>query len=118
MTKAELVGKIANESGITKAQAEKAVDGFVSAVSTALADGDKITLSWFRHLQRRIQVSARRPQPPDRRKDQNSCFKSCQVQSRQNPQRKSQVDIRVRSFHMKFGRDCQYDESTGVPFLV
>jgi len=33
MTKAELVAKIASEGGLTKAQAEKAVDGFVSAVS-------------------------------------------------------------------------------------
>jgi DNA-binding protein HU-beta len=47
MTKAELVGKIAGEGGITKAQAEKAVDGFVSAVSGALAGGDKITLVGF-----------------------------------------------------------------------
>lgn len=47
MTKAELVGKIASESGITKSQAEKAVDGFVSAVSGALAGGDKITLVGF-----------------------------------------------------------------------
>ena len=47
MTKAELVAKIANEGGITKSQAEKAVDGFVSAVSEALATGDKITLVGF-----------------------------------------------------------------------
>ena len=47
MTKADLVSKIAEESGITKAQAEKAVDGFVSAVSGALATGDKITLVGF-----------------------------------------------------------------------
>jgi DNA-binding protein HU-beta len=47
MTKAEVVAKIANENGITKAQAEKAVDGFVSAVSDALAAGDKITLVGF-----------------------------------------------------------------------
>ncbi len=47
MTKAELVGKIANESGITKAQAEKAVDGFVSSVSGALSDGDNVTLVGF-----------------------------------------------------------------------
>jgi DNA-binding protein HU-beta len=47
MTKADLVSKIAGESGITKAQAEKAVDGFVSAVSGALAAGDKITLVGF-----------------------------------------------------------------------
>jgi len=47
MTKAELVAKIASEAGITKSQAEKAVDGFFSAVSDALAAGDKITLVGF-----------------------------------------------------------------------
>ncbi len=47
MTKDELAGKIANESGITKAQAEKAVDGFVSAVSGALESGDSVTLVGF-----------------------------------------------------------------------
>ncbi len=47
MTKAELVTEIASEGGITKAPAEKAVDGFVSAVSDALAAGDKITLVGF-----------------------------------------------------------------------
>ena len=47
MTKAELVEKVASEAGITKSQAEKAVDGFVASVSSALADGDKITLVGF-----------------------------------------------------------------------
>ncbi|MGA3116247.1 MAG: HU family DNA-binding protein [Syntrophobacteraceae bacterium] len=47
MTKPELVAKIAEESEITKSRAEKAVDGFVSAVSGALASGDKITLVGF-----------------------------------------------------------------------
>jgi DNA-binding protein HU-beta len=47
ITKAELVAKIAGEAGISKAQAEKAVDGFVSAVSGAPATGDKITLVGF-----------------------------------------------------------------------
>ena len=47
MTKAELVGKISSDGGITKSQADKAVDGFVSAVSDALATGDKITLVGF-----------------------------------------------------------------------
>ena len=47
MTKAELVGEIASEGGITKSQAGKAVDGFVSAVSGALSGGDKITLVGF-----------------------------------------------------------------------
>lgn len=47
MTKAELVAKIAGASGITKSQAEKAVAGFVSAVSTSLSGGDKVTLVGF-----------------------------------------------------------------------
>ena len=47
MTKTELVGKISSEGGITKSQAEKAVDGFVSAAADALAAGDKITLVGF-----------------------------------------------------------------------
>jgi DNA-binding protein HU-beta len=47
MTKAELVAKIASEGGITKSQADKAVDGFVSAISGALVSGDKITLVGF-----------------------------------------------------------------------
>jgi DNA-binding protein HU-beta len=47
MTKADLVAKVAGDSKITKAQAEKAVDGFVTAVSAALADGEKVTLVGF-----------------------------------------------------------------------
>jgi len=47
MTKAELVAKIASEAGIIKSQAEKALDGFVSAVSGALSAGEKTTLVGF-----------------------------------------------------------------------
>ena len=47
MTKTELISKIASSSGITTSQAEKAVDGFVSTVSQALASGGKITLVGF-----------------------------------------------------------------------
>jgi DNA-binding protein HU-beta len=47
MTKAELASRIATAAGITKSQAEKAVDGFVSAVSAALSGGDKLTLVGF-----------------------------------------------------------------------
>jgi len=42
-----LVAAIAKEAGIIKAQAEKAVAGFVSAVTGALSSGDKITLVGF-----------------------------------------------------------------------
>lgn len=47
MTKTELVSKIASEAGIIKSLAEKALGGFVSAVSGALAGGSKVTLVGF-----------------------------------------------------------------------
>ena len=47
MTKADLIVKIADGSGITKAAAEKALNSFVAAVSEAIANGDKITLVGF-----------------------------------------------------------------------
>lgn len=47
MTKADLVSRIAGDGGITKAQAEKAVDGFVGAISDALSQGEKVTLVGF-----------------------------------------------------------------------
>ena len=47
MTKAQLVAEIASKAGIAKSKAEKALDGFVSAVSATLAGGGKITLVGF-----------------------------------------------------------------------
>ncbi len=47
MTKAELVGKMADDAAVTKAVAEKALNSFIAAVSKALAKGDKITLVGF-----------------------------------------------------------------------
>ena len=41
MNKAELIDAIATESGLSKADAKKALDGFVNATSTALKAGDK-----------------------------------------------------------------------------
>jgi DNA-binding protein HU-beta len=47
MNKAELIDAIANESGLSKADAKKALDAFVSATTTALKGGDKISLVGF-----------------------------------------------------------------------
>jgi len=47
MTKAEFVAKMADDAGISKAIAEKALNGFMAAVSGALAKGEKITLVGF-----------------------------------------------------------------------
>lgn len=47
MTKADLISRMADEAGITKAAAEKALNSFVAAVADSLAKGDKVTLVGF-----------------------------------------------------------------------
>lgn len=47
MNKSELVSNIADSADITKAAAEKALNGFMDAVTTTLKNGDKLTLVGF-----------------------------------------------------------------------
>ena len=47
MNKAELIEKIAKDAGITKKQANEAIDSFTSAVVATLKKGDKVTLVGF-----------------------------------------------------------------------
>jgi len=47
MNKAELINKIAEDSGITKTQANVALDSFVEAVTKTLKGGGKVTLVGF-----------------------------------------------------------------------
>lgn len=47
MTKDELVNAVANQAGISKAQANTAVNALTDAVSSALSKGDSVTLTGF-----------------------------------------------------------------------
>ena len=47
MNKSELIDAIAESSGLTKADAGRALDGFISAVTGALSKGDSVTLVGF-----------------------------------------------------------------------
>ena len=47
MNKAELIEQVANEAGISKAQANAAMDAFTAAVGNALRSGDRVTLVGF-----------------------------------------------------------------------
>lgn len=47
MNKNELVAYIAENAGLTKADAEKAVDSFVDAIKTTLSKGDQVRLVGF-----------------------------------------------------------------------
>jgi DNA-binding protein HU-beta len=47
MNKSELIDAMASESGLTKADAKKALEGFVAATSEAMKAGDRISLVGF-----------------------------------------------------------------------
>lgn len=47
MNKAELIDAMASESGLSKADAKKALDGFINATTSALKSGDRISLIGF-----------------------------------------------------------------------
>lgn len=47
MNKAELIDAIASKSGLTKADAKKALDGFTAAISASLKKGDRVSLVGF-----------------------------------------------------------------------
>jgi DNA-binding protein HU-beta len=47
MNKAELIDAIAADAGLSKADAKKALDAFVSATTNALKGGDRLSLVGF-----------------------------------------------------------------------
>ena len=47
MNKAELIEAMASNAGLSKADAKKALDGFIDATSSALKKGDRISLIGF-----------------------------------------------------------------------
>lgn len=47
MTKNDLVAKIAKDSGITKAQAAKAINSMISGIEKSLKGGQKVTFVGF-----------------------------------------------------------------------
>lgn len=47
MNKAELIDAMAAEAGLSKADAKKALDGFINATSSALKSGDRVSLIGF-----------------------------------------------------------------------
>ena len=47
MNKGELINAIAEESGLNKADSKKALDAFISSVTKALKEGNKVALVGF-----------------------------------------------------------------------
>ena len=47
MNKRDLIGRVAADARITRAQAARAVDAFIAGVQDGLLKGDRVTLSGF-----------------------------------------------------------------------
>lgn len=47
MTKVDLIAKVAEEAGLTKKDAEKAVNAALNAITDSLVQGDKVSLVGF-----------------------------------------------------------------------
>ena len=47
MNKAELIGSIADKSGLSRSEAGRALEAFTDSVEAALKDGDRISLVGF-----------------------------------------------------------------------
>ena len=47
MTKAELISSVAEQAGLKKVDAEKAVSAFIASVTATLKSGDKLSLVGF-----------------------------------------------------------------------
>ncbi len=47
MTKAELISAVAEKSGLTKKDSDKAVSAVIDAITDALVNGDKVSLVGF-----------------------------------------------------------------------
>lgn len=67
MNKTELLDAIADKSGLTKADAGKALDAVVDSITDALKDGDTVTLVGFGtfSVRERAERTGRNPQTGD-----------------------------------------------------
>lgn len=63
MNKAELIAKMANDSGLTKRECEAALNSFMRVVGDALVDGEKVQLVGFGNFTsvQRAQKAGRNP---------------------------------------------------------
>lgn len=67
MNKAELLTSMAERSGLTKTESEKALNAFIDTVTEALADGEKVQLVGFGSFEPRPRKAreGRNPRNPE-----------------------------------------------------
>lgn len=74
MNKAELVSKMAEKSGLTKKEAEAALNAFMSSVQDALVNNEKVQLVGFGTFETRERAArqGRNPRDPEQVIDRKS----------------------------------------------
>lgn len=67
MNKAEILTNMAEKSGLTKTESEKALNAFIDTVTEALKDGEKVQLVGFGSFEARPRKAreGRNPRNPD-----------------------------------------------------
>ncbi len=63
MTKAELIAKIADEAGLSKKDAEKALNATIAGITGALKKGDKVALVGFGTFETRKRAARKGKNP-------------------------------------------------------
>ena len=104
ITKADLLDRVAGNSGVSKADAERVLDSFFGAVVSAAKSGEEVAWPGFGKFGSSSPRRSYRPQPPDRRNDQDRGVQRLEVLSI--------VDLEDRA--QRQGRR-QEEEVTGAP---
>ena len=97
MNKQDLISKIAQDTGITKANAAAAVDSFIEGITKSLKKGAADHLRRVRHVQDGAAEGAHRAQPADRRRNQDSEAPRGPFQRRQGAQAVTQLEGRKQT---------------------
>ena len=74
MNKTELVALMAEEAGITKKDAEKALNAFIGGVQNAVKAGDKVSLIGFGTFEARERAAREGKNPQKKKKIKNLYF--------------------------------------------
>ena len=82
MNKGDLINKIASDAGITKTQAQSALNSFMHSAHTCLKKGDKLTLVGFGTFSTTKRSARKGRKSTDRERNQHSGKESGKIQGR------------------------------------
>ena len=96
MNKAEFIEAVADDAELTKADAGRAVDAMIAAITKALKKGDTVTLVGFGTFYGPQARRPHRPQPAHRRDHQDQGLEEPGVQGRQGAEGRGQLIVSLR----------------------